>query len=207
MSLQHLVTKDYEHKINHLYDNLYTTLSGNYENNQEIKVTFHVEKSLGLGQKTKISNSLTSGILDKFGDLIAENHNSMTFTIRKQDGNVVNDAEFREFVLNIAFYLVMFNAFGIIGDEISGYKLFATQRKIYNNDYITGLYSRDNTKSRLDNDGQQIYNAMQDAWNQEGGNPVWALEDCWPIYLLDDARELIRFFENKFRIRIRPLEN
>jgi len=101
----------------------------------------------------------------------------------------------------------MFNAFVFIGDEVSGYKLFASQRKIYNNDYITGLYSKDNTKSRLSQDGLDIYTAWQVQWNQDDRRTVWNFEDCWPIFLLEDGKELITFFENTYNIRIRPLEN
>ena len=119
----------------------------------------------------------------------------------------MNDVEFKEFVASIVFYLVMFNAFVFIGDEVSGYKLFATQRKIYNDDYIKGLYSKDNINSKLSQIGQQIYNTWRLQWNQEDGRKVWNFEDCWPISLLEDARELITLFENNYRIRIRPLEN
>lgn len=210
LSLQHLLTSEnskFIHNVQHLYKDLCDILSDNYENNEEIKATFHIEKSLGLGYKTKIYNSLTAEVRRKFADLIGRNHNSLFFTIRKQDGNVVNDAEFREFVLSITFYLVMFNAFVFIGDEVSGYKLFASQRKIYNNDYITGLYSKDNTKSRLSQDGLDIYTAWQVQWNQDDRRTVWNFEDCWPIFLLEDGKELITFFENTYNIRIRPLEN
>ncbi|MFX1479830.1 MAG: hypothetical protein ACFFCI_17065 [Promethearchaeota archaeon] len=207
LNLQFLLTSEFRDRIQHLSRNLYDLLSQNYNNNEEIKVTFHIEKFLGLGQKTKIYNSLTDGDRQKFADLIGRNHNSMTFTIQKQDGTVVNDVEFREFVLSITFYLVMFNAFGIIGDDVSGYKLFATQRKIYNDDYITGLYSKDNLNSKLSTEGQQIYTTWLGQWNQEQGETVWNLEDCWPIYLLDDATDFITFFENTYNIRIRLLEN
>ncbi len=101
----------------------------------------------------------------------------------------------------------MFNAFGIIGDDNLGYRLFATQRKLYNNDYITGLYSKDNLKTRLSPVGQQIYNGLQAQWNQDDeGRTVWNLEDCWPIYLFEDVRDLITFFQDTYNVRIRPLE-
>lgn len=209
LSLQHLLTAEFKDKIQNLFANFYVALSQNYDDNKVIKATFHVEKSLGLGEKTKIWNSLPDQLKTKFADLIAKGHNSLSFTIRKQGGVVSNYAEFREFVLAITFYTVMFNAFVFVGgQDSSSYKLFATQRKIYNNDYITGLYSKDNAKARLNPDGQQVYNEWQDQWNQDDeGRTVWNFEDCWPIYLLDDAKELITYFESVYNVRIRPLEN
>lgn len=211
LSLQHLLAVEnskFIHNIDHLYKKLYDVLKDNYGNNEEIKATFHMEKSMGLGEKTKIYNSLATKFKKLFADLIPKNHNSLSFTMRKHDGGkVVNDAEFKRFVLSITFYLVMFNAFGIIGDDNLGYRLFATQRKLYNNDYITGLYSKDNLKTRLSPVGQQIYNGLQAQWNQDDeGRTVWNLEDCWPIYLFEDVRDLITFFQDTYNVRIRPLE-
>ncbi len=97
----------------------------------------------------------------------------------------------------------MFNAFAIIGDNVSGYKLFATQRKIYNNDYITGLYPQNLPASTsLNQDGELIYNTMQAQWNEENGETVWNFEDCWPIFLLDDALDLYNIFKLDFGLNI-----
>ncbi|MFW9952721.1 MAG: hypothetical protein ACFFKA_21585 [Candidatus Thorarchaeota archaeon] len=75
------------------------------------------------------------------------------------------------------------------------------QRRIYNNDYICGLYARDEISSiRLSNIGEQIYTAWYAQWNRINRDEVWHFEDCWPIYLLDDARELIDFFREAFLI-------
>lgn len=203
LSLSYLLTKEFVNKIRHLYNNLYTLFSNNYDNNEEIKATFHFEKSLGFGEKTRIQNALPENILNKFNDLIDGPYLGITLT--KQNGEIVNEAEFRAYVVSIAFYLVMFNAFVFIGDKDSGYTLFASQRKIYNNDYITGLYSR-NEEAKLSQTGEQVYNTWQAQWNQEDGKTVWNFEDCWPIFLLEDARELIKFFENTYGVRIQGLD-
>jgi hypothetical protein len=193
-------------KIDHLYTNLYNLLRDNYDNNEEIRIIFHYEKALGLGQVTKISRSLPKATLDKFADLIEGDNNYLYFTIRKQGNEVVNDEEFREFVLSTVFYLTAFNAFAFIGDDSSDYKLFATQRKLHSNEYVRGLYSTNNAKYRLSDKGQQIYDQWQRHWNEDNGSPVWNLEDCWPIHLLGDARELITFLRNRYGTGIQPLE-
>ena len=143
--------------------------------------------------------SLTANILQKFNDLLGPDQYFLEFVMKKQGGIITNEAEFRDFVGSIAFYLVMFNAFAIIGDDVSGYKLFATQRKLYNNDYITGLYPQGLPASTsLSTDGELIYNTMQAQWNEDNGETVWNFEDCWPIYLLDEARYLIYIFNPGF---------
>ena len=89
----------------------------------------------------------------------------------------------------------MFNAIVFIGDVGSGYSLFASQRKIYNNDYLTGLYPVGlSSNIVLSPTGEQIFNAQQAQWNVDDGKPVWNREDCWPIYLLDDAQDLSAIF-------------
>lgn len=206
LSLQQLLTEEFVHKVRNLRSNFYDILSESYNGNEVIKATFHIEKAQGLGQRTKIYNSLPADIKLKFNELFSENSNSQTFTIRKLGGKVLNSVNLREFATNIAFYLVMFNAMVFIGDYNSGYKLFATQRKIYNDDYITGLYARDNAKAKLDAKGTLMYNEWQGKWNLDDRKTMWNPEDCWPIYLLDDAKELITFFENKFGGSIKPLE-
>lgn len=204
LDLNGLLTSEFIHKVQHLYNNFYTVLSQNYKDGEQIKATFHIEKSLGLGDKTKIFNSLPAAMKTKFNALMGTGQNSLSLTIRKDANGVINDAEFREFISSITFYLVMFNAFVAIGDDSSGYKLFASQRKIYNNDFITGLYAKDNSKYKLNPEGLQILNNWAAMWNQEGGRIVWNYEDCWPIYLLDDALDLVN--EDVFRDGVRALE-
>lgn len=81
-------------------------------------------------------------------------------------------------------------------------------RKIYKNDYLVGLDSANKLPNyvKLSQTGEQIYNTWQTQWNQDGGRPVWNIEDCWPIYLLDDARGLIDFFRDKYRVDILELQ-
>jgi hypothetical protein len=101
---------------------------------------------------------------------------------------------------------VMFNAFVFIGDKDSGFTLFASQRKLYRNDYLSGLYSHNLPASRkLNQKGLHIFNTWQNQWNEDNGEQVWNLEDCWPIFLLDDARSLINYFETRYRININKL--
>jgi hypothetical protein len=206
LSLNHLLTElDFKHKSQHLYQNLKDILSQNYKDNEEITATFHIETMSGFSEESTIDQV----IKEKFSDLIEEDKNSLKFTIRKQGDNILNEAEFDAFILSITFYLVMFNAFVFIGDEASSYTLFASQRKIYNNDYLVGLDSARKMPSyvKLSQTGEQIYNTWQTQWNQDDGRPVWNIEDCWPIYLLDDARGLIDFFERAYQIAITPLGN
>jgi len=172
----------------------------------ELKATFHIEQSLGLGGHTRITKALTDNVQNRFEDLIRGT--SLSFTLRKDGENIINEASFREFVASIVFYLVMFNAIVFIGEKDTGYGLFASQRKIYNNDYIRGLYARDEVSTiRLGDVGDQIYAIWHTQWNREGRTEVWHFEDCWPIFLLDDARGLITFFRDKFHIDINPLHN
>lgn len=203
LNLKGLLTKEFTLKIQHLYNNLYDVLSQNYADGEKIKVTFHIEKSLGLGYSTKIYESLTVEMRRKFDVLMGKGQNSLTLIIRKDGDRVINDGDFRKFIASITFYLVMFNAFAAIKDDgSSGYKLFASQKMIYNSDFVTGLYSKDNTQYRLTLEGLQIYNNWGNIWNQEEGEKVWDYEDCWPIYLLEDALD----FVDHFRDGIRPLE-
>ena len=44
--------------------------------------------------------------------------------------------------------------------------------------------------------------AMQAQWNGDNEETVWNFEDCWPIYLLDDARDLINILKLGFGLRL-----
>ena len=210
LSLQYLLTSEFKGKIQHLFTNFYSILSENYQNGDEITATFHVEKSLGFGEKSKMRYAFTKYIREtKFGDLIGDKNYLLKFSLNKQGSEIINDFEFREFVASIALYMVMFNAFVFIGDKDAGFSLFATQRKLYDNEYIRGLYTSDVPTSRLSSTGQQIYNTWGAKWNEDTktGRTIWNYEDCWPIYLLDDARGLIDYFEDRYRITIQGLDH
>ncbi|KKL78836.1 hypothetical protein LCGC14_2020850 [marine sediment metagenome] len=203
LTLQHLVTSEFKSKIQHLYNKFYTVLAGNYKNNEVITAEFHVEGALGLGEGSRIDRALPQDIKDKFNDLLTKDQYSLSFVMKKQGSTITNEAEFREFVFSLTFYLVMFNAIVFIGDEVNGYNLFASQRKIYNNDYLTGLYPQNLPASTsLSQAGELIYNTMQAQWNEENGETVWNFEDCWPIYILDDARDLINVFKLGFGLKL-----
>ncbi len=201
-----MLDSGFKEKIHHLYNNLYTILSENYEDNEIISVDFHIEKSLGFGRHTRICDALINDIRsNKFGDLVNDKY-SLKYTISKDGGELLNEFEFREFVTSITFYMVMFNAVALIGDKNAGYSLFASQRRIYYNNYIVGLYAKDNINAHLNRKGINIYSLWKDNWNSdEHDQEVWRYQDCWPIYLLDDARELINYFEARYKIDIQPL--
>ncbi|GAI42586.1 unnamed protein product, partial [marine sediment metagenome] len=47
--------------------------------------------------------------------------------------------------------------------------------------------------------GQQILTTYQTGWNtNDDARIVWDYGDCWPIYLFNDARKLIKWFSNHF---------
>jgi len=166
-----ILKKGYLSFFAYLSEDLYSIISENHGNGQVLRATFHIEKSLGLGGKTRITSALTDDIKNKFMDLIRGT--SLEITLRKQGNDILNKAQFKDFIGNIVFYLVMFNAISFIGEKGSAYTLFASQMKIYNNEYIKGLYSRDELRSvRLSSDGYQIYNSWSNRWNQENGIPV-----------------------------------
>jgi len=212
LTLQGLVTAEFKNKIRHLYNNFETTLRSSYGNGETITATFHVEQSSGLGMGILVDGSYEGGSLidQSLPDeiraqfKIGGDQHSLSFVMNKQGGQIVNEAEFRTFVASITYYLVMFNAIVFIGDASSGYSLFASQRKIYNNDYLTGLYPAGLPANVvLSPEGEQIYNTQQAQWNVEDGKPVWNREDCWPIYLLDDAQDLSKIFRLGFGLDIR----
>lgn len=203
LDLQHLLTTEFKHKIQHLIYNLYTVLLESYNNNEEITATFHIEKSSGLGEGSRIDIAISDDIMKKFSDLLGDKQYSLKFIIKKQGDAIVNDYEFRDFIANIVFYLVTFNAFVFIGDKERGYKLFASQRKIYNDNYLIGLYSHNLPNYiKLSHAGDQIFKEWYTKWNEKDGKVVWSFEDCWPIFLLDDARSLIDYFQSRYRVNI-----
>jgi hypothetical protein len=204
LSVDQLLTTEFKHKIQHLVSNLYNILSESYNNGDSVSAQFHIEKSTGLGEGSRIDKSLYTQYRNKYNDLIQKNLHSLHFIMDKQGDLIVNEYEFRSFVVSIALYLVFFNAIVLVGDKNSGFSLFASQRKIYNDDYMIGLYVNNlPVSTRLNQKGQQIFTSWRDQWNQENEQNVWNFEDCWPIFMLPDARTLIRYFETRYRVDIK----
>jgi len=47
--------------------------------------------------------------------------------------------------------------------------------------------------------GQQILSTYQSEWNRNDENrQMWNYGDCWPIYLFNDAGELVEWFSGRF---------
>jgi hypothetical protein len=199
---------DFKQKFNHLYTKYHETFSDAYKDNEVITATFHKEDNLGISDETRIDRTLDSGIKEKFRDLNVHRGHSLKFTIRKDgEGNVLNYEDFNSFVASIVLYQVLFNAFVFVGDKDTGCTLFASQRKIYNNDYLVSLYDGGiPSYYRLGTRGEEIYDTMHSQWNLKEGRPVFNLEDCWPIYLLNDAKDLISVFKLGFGVDIMKLE-
>ena len=79
------------------------------------------------------------------------------------------------------------------------YGIFASQRELFEREYIVGLGSRDTTANiQLSEIGKQILNEWKLKWNSKNGKQVWNYGDCWPIYLFSDARSLIDWFIDHF---------
>lgn len=117
-----------------------------------------------------------------------------------QTGEIFNENEFMTFIVSVVFYMVMFNAQVFIkeGDiNNDNYGIFASQRELFFNDYIIGL-GVGNPNIKLNNIGNQIYSEWNSKWNIRDNKVIWNYGDCWPIYLFDDARSLIRWFSEHF---------
>jgi hypothetical protein len=81
------------------------------------------------------------------------------------------------------------------------YSLFASQRELFDRNYIIGLGARDTTANiRLSAKGEEILNEWKAVWNMKNGKIVWDFRDCWPIYLFSDARVLIDWFISHFHV-------
>jgi len=90
----------------------------------------------------------------------------------------------------------MFNSIALIQESSGLYGLIASQRELFTANYI---YELDGGSSQLSAKGQQILATYQSGWNiNDEERIVWNYGDCWPIYLFTDARELIKWFSNRF---------
>jgi len=188
-----LLANNFIEKIDHLYNKLYDILSTKYSNGQQLKVTFHQDTSHGVHDNSKLSSVLSDEIKNKFKDLI-NGESQLSITIQKSDDKIVNLEEFNNFINSITFYLTMFNSIALIQEGDDQYGLIASQRELFDADYIFQLGI-----AGLSITGQQILSEYQSQWNQnDEGRIVWNYGDCWPIYLLNDARDLIRWFNSHF---------
>jgi len=199
LNVESILSREFIGKITHLFNNFYDILSNNYGNGQKLTAEFHIENHLGFNDESRINSMTNEKIIEEFKDLI--DGYTLEFTLNKYDNKILNDNEFQTFIASIVFYMVMFNAQVFIkeGDMNSNgnYGLFASQRELYFNDYIIGI-GKGALDIRSSEIGNQIYNEWNSKWNLEGNELVWDYSDCWPLYLLNDARSMITWFKNNF---------
>jgi len=196
LDVSSLLTSHFIEKIDHLYHKFYEILSKEYGDGQQLTVTFHQDTSHGIHDDSILSNTLSDDIKAKFNDLIINDANSLSITIQKQGNKILNAEEFRIFITDITFYLVMFNSIAMIQESNGKYGLIASQREMFTVDYIFQLGNVE-----LSLTGQQILSAYRLEWNQnDEGRVVWNYGDCWPIYLFNDARALIKLFNIRFLV-------
>jgi hypothetical protein len=196
LTVDALLTPVFKEKINHLYNNFYQILSTKYQNGQKLTVTFHQDSLEGINENSILNRILAKEIRDKFRDLIEDDSKSLSIVIQKQGDKILNEEEFRSFIASITFYLVMFNSIALFEESSDLYGLIASQRELFTANYI---YELDGGISQLSVTGQQILTTYQSRWNMnDEGRIVWDYGNCWPIYLFNDARELIEWFSNRF---------
>lgn len=200
LSVSELLTSQFKEKIDHLYNNLYQSLSTNYRDGDQLTVEFHQDTSHGIYRNTEEDNSLlgftlSTEALTKFRNLISnKEHNSLSITIQEQSGEIINEEEFNTFIASITLYLVLFNAKALIQENGGSYGLIASQRELLDADYIFQL-----GVSELSDTGKQILATYQSSWNLNDENRIlWNYGDCWPIYLFNDAKTLIAWFNTHF---------
>lgn len=196
LTVEGLLTPEFVEKIDHLYNNFYQILSTKYQNGEKITVIFHQDSLGGIYGNSILNKILSDDIKDKFGDLVRSRSSSISFTFQKQGNEILNEEEFRSFIASITFYLVMFNSIALFKESSGLYGLIASQRELFTANYI---YELDGGSSQLSATGQQILEAYQSGWNiNNEGRIVWNYGDCWPIYLFNDAMELIEWYSNRF---------
>lgn len=200
LSVSELLSSQFKEKIDHLYNNLYQSLSTSYRDGDQLTVEFHQDTSHGIYQNTEEDNSLlgftlSTETLTKFRDLINNREqNSLSITIQEQAGEIINEEEFNTFVASITLYLVLFNAKALIQENDGSYGLIASQRELLDADYIFQL-----GVNELSDTGKQILATYQSSWNVNAENRiVWNYGDCWPIHLFNDAKTLIAWFNTHF---------
>ena len=195
LSVSELLTSQFKDKINHLYNNLYNSLSTSYKDGDQLTVTFHRDTSQGINDASLLGLTLSDEIKNKFSEIIGgADENSLSISIEKQAGEIINEEEFNSFIASIVLYLVLFNAKALIQENDGSYGLIASQRELLGADYIFQLGINE-----LSDTGKQILARYQSSWNVNVENKiVWKYGDCWPIYLFSDARGLISWFEAHF---------
>lgn len=134
--------------------------------------------------------------------------------IQKNDetGEILNPIEFNNFIAEIVFYLVKYNSVVLIKEgrqkTTNNFGIFASQREIFDSNYIVGLSSEVNKLSEstvLSTIGENILQEWQLKWNKKDGRILWDYGDCWPIYLFRDHNFLKTWFNSYFNVRIRNL--
>ncbi len=209
LNIDQLLTNEFIDKVDHLYKNFKEILSTKYSNGQTLTAFFHKEDASGLHRGTLLREIFRTQ-LDKFNEL--EGGTMIEITLRKDlTGEIINKDEFNDFISTIVFYLVKFNSLAFIkeGTKTSrgvNYGLFASQREIFSNEYITGVSGSPFASSVVLSDiGEQILLEYQSNWNVEDSRTVWNYEACWPIYLLSDHNKLRKWFIDHFKSTIRDL--
>lgn len=196
LSVSELLTSQFKEKIDHLYNNLYNSLSTSYKDGDQLTVTFHRDTSQGINDNSLLKKTLLQEIRNKFSDLIGGNINENSFSIvlDKQSGKLMNEKEFNSYIASIVLYLVLFNAKALIQENDGSYGLIASQRELLGADYIYQL-----GVNELSDTGKEILSTYQSSWNINTENRiVWNYGDCWPIHLFNDARALIAWFNVYF---------
>lgn len=134
------------------------------------------------------------GLLSKEMRVVDVDEDIISLGLKAGYNALVNEEQFRLFVADIAFYVVMFNSIALIQEDNGKYGMIASQKELFTADYVFQLGN-----PRLSTIGQQIIDAYQSGWNIDNeDNIVWDYGDCWPIYLFNDARGLIGSFNKHF---------
>ncbi|KKL59438.1 hypothetical protein LCGC14_2215360, partial [marine sediment metagenome] len=201
LNVPDLLTSEFIGKIDHLNNNFYEILSTKYGDGERLTVTFHQDTSNGIRADSVLSEVLPKEILEKFNNLFEEETNSISIIIQKQGDTIVNGDEFNVFIASISLYLVLFNSLALIQESSGKYGIIASQRELFDADYTFQLGDVE-----LSMTGQQILASDQTGWNRnDEGKIVWNFGDCWPIYLFNDAGELVPWFNSHFLSRGRTI--
>jgi hypothetical protein len=190
LNIPGLLTSEFIARIDHLYNKFYKIFSTEYADGQQLTVTFHQDTSHGIHEDSILFRALKDDTQSKFKDLIDKDSKSLTVTIRKDGNDLANIQE----IVSIVFYIVMFNSIAIFQEDGGLFSMIASQRELFTTDYIFQLGAKD-----LSQIGKQILSSYQLGWNRNDENKVvWNYGDCWPIYLFNDARELMKWFSGRY---------